>query len=316
MEEQSTIGTSYAPQLWLVRHVSIIALVLAPLLNGCAGLPQDSQQAACGGLGAGVNKTDIGILAGTIVGAALGDLLARSQNKVAGLLLGGAAGAALGGSIGAKLDAEDCAAMTAALDRSLQYNRDGGSTDWSASKADINARFEPSQSYTETREVAIALGAGVTAPDDLVVVGRIGYAADQADILSAPEGGSTLGTLYRGEAVRIVGHPAADPDYDLIARAGLAIGYVQAAEITRRPVTSDASTPQNMAAVAPVRVQPDLDSVGGDTAPVVHVNADVSCRSVNTQISGSGGSQTSSETACQTPDGAWNINPESGGSVM
>jgi surface antigen len=295
----------------------ILAPMLTPMLTGCAQQGESLQQqqsVACGGFGAGMNDTTMGAAGGAAVGGVLGYLAAgatNAQNKVAGILLGAAAGGALGASIGSKLDAQDCASLTAELDHTLQYSSDGQSNDWESSKADVHARFVPSHTYYQTQTVTISRAKGVDGVSDLVVVGRIGYAAAQTDLLSAPAAdAATLGSLAPGDPLRIVGYSRAAPRYYLIAQRGVAVGYVRAADTTRHAVDGTvASAPETMAVVAPVRPAPDTDGVSGDAdaGTGIQATARLECRGISTTLSSSAGGATNNTTACQTPDGAWNV---------
>jgi surface antigen len=298
--------------------LGVLAFTLSPMLTSCAPQQGDSlqqqQAVACGGFGAGMNDTTIGAAGGAAAGGLLGYFAADAsgaQNKVAGILLGAAAGGALGASIGSKLDSQDCASLTAELDHTLQYSGDGQSNDWESSKADVHARFVPSHTIYRTQTVRISRAKGVDGVGDLVVIGRIGYAAQQADVLSAPSAGAaTLGRLAPGDPLRIVGYSRAAPRYYLIAQRGVAVGYVQAGDTTRRPVDGTvASAPETMAVVAPVRPTPELNGVSGDADADngIVATARVECRGISTTVSSSAGGATNATTACQTPDGAWNV---------
>ncbi len=292
--------------------ICALALVLAPTLNGCAPQTIQQQQAqACGGFGAGANKTDIGAGVGLAAGALMGYLLAPKGDKAIGAVVGGGVGGVTGGLIGAQLDAQDCQELTAQLNAALQLNRDGTGSEWNSQKSDLHARIVPTGTHTVTQQVAIPRADGVTPPVNLVVASKVAYAASDNNILSAPAAdASPLGTVARGDSIRVIGHPAATPSYDLIARSGVAVGYIRAAALTSRPVTEPATTPANIAIVAPVRPAAALQSNAGDNAPVIQLTAAEPCRTVSTTLSSSSGGsapQTSQSMACQSPDGAWNM---------
>jgi len=298
-----------------VSALGALALLTAPLLSGCAeqtaggAAPTVAQQraTACGGFGAGANKTDIGAAAGALLGGVAGYFAGGPQNRAVGVLAGAGLGGVLGGAIGSQLDAEDCARLTAQMQQSLQYSSDGGTTYFTSGNGNVHGQVVTSNTSYRYEEVAITRAPGVARPDDLVVVGRIRYAARETDLLSAPYAGATaLGSVAEGEAIRVVGYPRPESSYDLVARNGIAVGYVRASALGYR-APAGAESSETLASVAPIRPKPELDSATGDESDVDHVQAKVECRQVTTTLSGSGSSGSSSSTACQTPDGAWNL---------
>jgi len=293
-----------------VRLGAAAAFVLAPLLNGCA-LPstvtQPTVASACHQAGGGLNDTELLAVLSAAGGAALG-YFTDSQNRAQGVLFGATGGALFGAAIGAQLDAQDCQALTDRLDLALQT---GQETRFDATSADVPARIVPSRPTYETVQFTIKRAPGVAPPNDLHIIGRIGYAREDASILSAPgtSDATVLGSVAASAPVRIVGYPRPGSAYDLIAEGGIAVGYVKSSALTTiRPAGIDPSAPANIETVAPVRAKPDLDADSGDPDET-EATATIPCRSVavtTTASSAGAAPATNSANVCQTPDGAWN----------
>lgn len=115
-----------------MKFQSIIALSTAcALLAACA---QPGQQ---GGVvsGGGLNKQDVGTVAGAGLGVLAGSAIGAGGGRTAAMIGGGLLGAFLGNQVGASLDRADLAAYNQASQRALETAPPGQALPWQGQNA-------------------------------------------------------------------------------------------------------------------------------------------------------------------------------------
>lgn len=127
-----------------MKFRSMIAVVAATsMLSACA---QPGQQ---GGVmqGGGVNKSDIGTLAGAIGGGIIGSNVGGGKGAIAGTVAGTLLGAYLGNQIGTSLDSADMAQYNSTSQRALETAQPGQSLPWKNSQSGNSGTITPSKPY-------------------------------------------------------------------------------------------------------------------------------------------------------------------------
>jgi surface antigen len=117
----------------------IAALAATSLLSACAqpGGPGVSQG------GQGLNKSELGTLAGAVGGGIIGSNIGGGKGAIAGTIAGTLLGGALGHSIGASLDNADRIAYGDASQRALETAQPGQSLPWNNPRSGNSGTITP-----------------------------------------------------------------------------------------------------------------------------------------------------------------------------
>jgi surface antigen len=124
-----------------------IAIALAAtMLAGCQQGPNGRPGTGVMN-GGGVNKQDVGTVAGAVGGGVLGSMIGKGHGAVAATIGGALLGGFLGNSIGGSLDNADRAAADAAAARAFENNQPGQSLPWQGNNA--SGVITPSNYYQQ-----------------------------------------------------------------------------------------------------------------------------------------------------------------------
>ncbi len=271
-------------------------------------------------------KEALGTGIGTVAGFGLGSLIGHGNGRIVAGIIGAGLGGLLGNRIGAALDAQDQDALVAQQRQALLSQPDQQPVAWSSDHSSATATITPTNTHVERKTVKIIREADVAEPADLEAIGARYSATASTRIHAAPDQKSASnGTLARGDHIWAVGRLRSAP-WLLVARNGKSVGYVSsaklaplvqsaeyasaaapAAPITARGTAAPTGTAYDLdAADAVVRQPADLDGPqNGDKVDLV--SADVTCRDLRTDASVGGKADSTTKTACRSPDGAWQL---------
>jgi len=125
----------------------IIAIIAATsLLAACQQPVGRAGQGVTQG-GSGVNKQDIGTLAGAIGGGIIGSNVGGGKGKIAGTIGGVLLGGLLGSSIGSSLDKADMQVYDQTSQRALNNAQNGQSLPWKNAETGNSGSITPSNYY-------------------------------------------------------------------------------------------------------------------------------------------------------------------------
>ncbi len=122
----------------------IAALAATSLLTACAQNGQPGSGVMNGG---GVNKSDVGTLAGAIGGGVIGHNIGGGAGQTVATIGGTLLGAYLGNQIGSSLDAADRAAYNSASQRALETAQPGQSLPWTNPQSGNSGTITPKNQY-------------------------------------------------------------------------------------------------------------------------------------------------------------------------
>lgn len=105
----------------------LVSFAVMLTLSACAQPGQPGSGVLNGG---GVNKQDVGTLAGAIGGGVIGHNIGGGAGKTIATIGGTLLGAYLGNQVGASLDNADRAALQNSTTRALEYNQPGDALPW------------------------------------------------------------------------------------------------------------------------------------------------------------------------------------------
>lgn len=124
----------------------IIALALAlGTLTACT--QQDGRPNSGVMSGGGINKQDVGTLAGAGLGAWAGSNIGKGSGNIVGIAAGTLLGAALGNQVGASLDRADMAHYNQTSQRALETGQSGQSFPWTNPQSGNSGVVTPSNYY-------------------------------------------------------------------------------------------------------------------------------------------------------------------------
>ena len=199
----------------IVFKKSIITLALISVgLVGCAN--------------SGGPKEDVGAVLGTLAGALIGSQVGKGQGRTLATILGAIGGGLLGKQFGRYLDEEDRKKVAEATQISAESN---------SAQVYVSPKSGAKVTMTPTGQSTYELG-----PEILVVRGvdtRVPLIADRqsllvrgnTDILAGPiTSAKPLKRLATGEPVDVLARVANSP-FRLVAQNGVAIGYLEAANL-------------------------------------------------------------------------------------
>lgn len=121
----------------------IAALAATSLLTACA---QPGGQGVLQG-GQGLNKADIGTVAGAIGGGVIGHNIGSGAGQTVATIGGTLLGAYLGNSIGSSLDAADRAAYEQTSQRALETAQPGQTLPWNNPQSGNSGTITPKNQY-------------------------------------------------------------------------------------------------------------------------------------------------------------------------
>lgn len=304
------------------------ALLVSVSLVGCATTQNG------GGVGGMGQKETVGTGAGALLGGIAGSFLGKGQGRIVGALAGAAIGGLIGNRIGAMMDEEDQMALQEQAKQALLTQPDNSQVSWASTRSDATATVVPENTRVETREVRVVREANVAPAPQLDLIGAKYVAKGAATVRLSPSNDAEVATtLANGSTVWAVGKVRNQP-WIMVAKKGKSIGYVSAASLAPAPApavqaavakptqpapkATQASVPapptaaQTAAApfdldAAPVRTPADLDALA-PTEKADVVVASVTCRDIRTTASAKGETAASTQTACKSPDGSWELN--------
>lgn len=283
-------------------------------------------------------KETVGTGAGALIGGIAGAFLGQGKGKVVAIIAGAALGGLIGNQIGEMLDEQDQAALQEQARQALLTHSDDDKITWSSTHSDAKATVTPTNTRIETREVKIVRDAAVQPAPALDLINALYVAPKSATVRLAPSSQAEIArTLPHNSKVWAIGRVQGKP-WIMVAQKGKSIGYVAVGQIRQAPTQTaklsvptpeakpsakmspkaptHSSTEETAAATTvepfnlddvPVRTPADLDALGNDEKADIIV-ASVTCRDLNTEASAKGHSVTSSQTACKSPDGSWELN--------
>lgn len=124
---------------------AVLAVAAVSLLAGCTqpgGRPNSGVLS-----GGGVNKQDIGTLAGAGLGAWAGSNIGKGKGNIVGIAAGTLLGAALGNQVGASLDRADMSYYNQTSQSALETGQPGQSFPWSNPQSGNSGVVIPSNYY-------------------------------------------------------------------------------------------------------------------------------------------------------------------------
>ncbi len=128
-----------------MKFSSLVAAVAAiSLLSACEQGGAPSRGVMQGG---GVNKQDIGTIAGAIGGGIIGSNVGGGKGKIAGTIAGTLLGGALGNSIGGSLDKADMMMYNDTSQRALETAQPGQSLPWKNAQTGNSGTVTPKAYY-------------------------------------------------------------------------------------------------------------------------------------------------------------------------
>lgn len=299
-------------------RMAVSVLVISSFLVGCA------QNGGVAGMG---QKETAGTAAGAVLGAVAGSFLGKGAGKAVAILAGGAIGAFIGNQIGAMLDEDDQKALAEQARQALVAQPDNVPLSWTSDHSGAQATVVPENTRTETRQIKVVRDAQVAPSTQLDLIGARYVAKANTNVRLAPSTDAAVGTTLAGGApIWAVGR-VREQDWIMVARHGKSIGYVAASTIQpapKPPVATVAkaasaptpvkdaaaqSTPFDLDEAAPVRSPADLDAIAQKQDEKADlVVASVTCRDIKTTATAKGDTATSTQVACKSPDGAWQLN--------
>jgi surface antigen len=123
----------------------IIAVISAvSLLTACA---QGGQPGAGAMSGGGINKQDVGTVAGAIGGGVIGSTIGSGAGRTAATIGGALLGGMIGSSIGSSLDNADRAAYNSTAQRAMETAPAGKSLPWRNPQTGNSGTFVPAAPY-------------------------------------------------------------------------------------------------------------------------------------------------------------------------
>lgn len=261
-----------------------------------------------------MTKQDIGTGAGVVLGGIAGSFLGKGSGRIVGAVAGAALGGFIGNQIGKMLDEEDQKELQEQAKQALVNQPDNTPVNWSSDRSDATAVVTAENSRVETRQVKVVRDASVAPAGQLDLIGAKYVAKTSANVRLAPSKDADLATtLPAGSTIWAVGK-VQDKPWIMVAKNGKSIGYVAASSLSPAPASTVASTQTastqkaafDLDASAPVRTPADLDALEASEKADV-VTASVTCRDIKTVASSKGETATSTQTACKSPDGSWNL---------
>lgn len=275
---------------------------------------------SCATDGQSPSKQDVGTGVGVVLGGLAGSFVGKGNGRIVGVLAGAALGGLIGNQIGKMLDEEDQKALQEQAKQALVNQPDNSSITWNSSHSGATALVTPENTRVESRKIQVVRDANVTPPAQLDLIGTRYQAKSTSNVRLAPSTDADVATtLPAGSTIWAVGK-VHDQPWIMVAKGGKSIGYVSAQNLGPVPKpaspkpaanTTASSQPQSapydLDATAPVRTPADLDALA-PTEKADTIVASVSCRDLKTTATANGQSSTSTQTACKSPDGSWELN--------
>jgi surface antigen len=303
---------------------AVAVLLTSAMLFGCA------QNGGIAGMG---QKESVGTGVGAGIGGLAGALLCKGNARVLCGVGGAVIGGLIGNRIGAMLDDEDQKALAEQSKQALVSQPDNAQVSWSSERSGATATIVPENTRVEQRQVKVVRDAKVAPAQNLDLIGARYQTASATRVRLAPSTDAEVATtLPGGSTIWAVGK-VHDQPWIMVAQHGRSIGYVTASNVSpapkptavaaKKPDEGKAAQTQvaykqpgppqaafDLDASAPVRTPTDLDSLEktDSTAKVDTVVASVTCRDLRTTATAKGQTETSTATACKSPDGSWELN--------
>jgi len=192
----------------MVLEKRIAAALVGIMISGCAA---DAGQ-----------REQTGAVLGAIIGGILGGAVTKDRNRAAGVVVGALAGGLLGGQVGRYFDEQDRRKIAEATNRAL---REGSVQTYVSPTTRAAVTVTPSQPIFEAGRSIRALPSVYTA-SGLRADSRQVYAAKNLSARATPSASAEVtGNVTRAERLEVVA-TVPDNSYRLVARHGVAIGYV------------------------------------------------------------------------------------------
>lgn len=123
----------------------LTATVFAAMLATACAQPGDSNSGIT--RGGGINKSDIGTLAGAGLGAWGGSNIGKGKGNIAAIAAGTLLGAWAGSEVGASLDRADMAYYNNTSQRALESGRTGAASTWRNPDSGNSGTITPTRTY-------------------------------------------------------------------------------------------------------------------------------------------------------------------------
>ncbi len=305
-------------------------------LLGCAqsGVDQSGQPVA--GMG---QKQAVGTGLGALIGGVAGAFIGKGAGKAVAIVAGAAIGGLIGNQIGAALDAEDQKAIQEKAAQALLTEPDNAKIQWKSNHSGASATIVPTDTRVVKRKIALLRAADVAPPVNMEFTGKWYRVVRDTNVRLGPSTADRIATtLAAGSSIWGVGQVRGH-SWMMVSQHGKAIGYVVATNVAspqawrqllaarrnrrkslarRKSAASPqvatrsapAAKPFNLDAAMPVRSPADLDALAkapGSGVKLETVTASVTCRDITMDTTIKNQSRTSTETACKSPDGSWDI---------
>lgn len=268
--------------------------------------------AASGCQSMGVNKEQIGTLAGGAVGVLIGSQIGGGKGKVLATVLMGGAGAYIGNRIGSMLDKRDQEALAAQTQQLL--NQDFASSSqqpvfWQSEHSGAKAEIQQGEAFEKPAQVEVKRVATIQSVPSMKLIQAPYVSMKSANVRSAPDQqADKVGGLQPGTEFTAVGSTG---NWILVGRKGVTVGYVH----------KDLVAPKAVAAAKRVQPSTNLDEINVaanpetkgfdlDSLPTTSttVAANSTCRPVSISVTAANGKTDSeSSTYCKQGNGTWEL---------
>ena len=235
------------------------------------------------------HKTDIGTVAGAIVGGLAGQSVGSGRGRVLATLAGAAGGAWIGRQIGAALDERDRQHLAESTQETVVT---GEAQEWSNPESGVQGRTEVVGEDRETSVVEVAvLRERVETLPPLEMIGERYRATSDSNVRGGPGTDYALvGSLAAGETVHVLGR-VRDQSWHVIAENGAASGFVHT----------------NLLELAPADSAPPAPPARPAAVQTAMVETDRQCRSVKqTVVMADGDEREETVRACRG-SGGWEV---------
>ncbi len=292
-------------------HKIATAVCVVALLTGCQNM----------------NNREAGTALGAVAGGVAGAFFGKGAGKAVAIMAGTAIGGFIGNQIGASLDEQQKAAIAQTSANALNTAAAGQTITWNDGKA--QAQITAGKTQYEPKTVVVVRDRKVEPPPALQLVGTNHKVTGSAPVRLAANAKSEVATtLKKGDTIHVVGR-VEGTKYSLVSRNRKSIGYVETAKLTEAPQSVQTASLPAAKTAAPAPAAPpalrqavDLDAapdaaqtaataqgvdLDADEAIADKVVASVPCRSLTTQVSVEGQSDTATSKACKAADGAWEL---------
>ncbi|MCE2577695.1 hypothetical protein NO263_06750 [Gluconacetobacter entanii] len=223
------------------------------------------------------------------------------NHVVAGLasLIGGET---FGSSIGNMLDNMDRKALARRQQQLLMAQGDNRTVTWQSDHSTMRATITTSNTRQEDKSIRIVRNADVAAPGSIHAIGARYQVTSSSPVYLSPSTSATVAmTLPTHSVIMVVGQLTGQ-NWMLVSQHGRSIGYVAASSLQPLSAGSHHAATSGTFDLDAAPAAPEGKTVSSN------VNASVTCRDLKTVATDKGKSSTSTETACRSAQGVWELN--------